>query len=60
MLPTGFSSIKFGQSAFTDFDPTARLTIEDVVKMINQDSAADSAASALNIHLKASQGNFEL
>ena len=42
------------------FDPTARPTIEDVVKMINQDSAADSAASALNIHLKVSQRNFEL
>ena len=37
------------------FDPTARPTIEDVVKMINQDSAADSAASALNIPLKVSQ-----
>ena len=42
------------------FDPTARPTIEDVVKMINQDSAADPAASVLNIHLKVSQRNFEL
>ena len=42
------------------FDPTARPTSEDVVKMINQDSAAESAASALNIHLKVSQRNFEL
>ena len=42
------------------FDPTARPTIEDVVKMINQDSAADPATSALNIHLKVSQRNFEL
>ncbi|KAM7449287.1 hypothetical protein ABFA07_002841 [Porites harrisoni] len=40
------------------FDPTARPTIEDVVKMINQDSAADPAASALNIHLKVSQATY--